>query len=586
MDITEIRQKYPEYSDLSDDELARGFHKKFYADIPFEDFSSKIGLDKTEQNPALEEALAKRRSMGRIAPGGFYAPDIAMGLRSPIDAGAQMLTRGIEQLAPAGSGFEKWAQGQRQNVEAVNAKAQQEYQQQYAPQQVTGAGLAKGVGETLPFLLSPMGAAPTVLGRTAQAGAIGAGIGAATPVANPADNFWSQKAEQIGVGGVTNAALNPAFEIASRVVSPRVSPYVKKLMDEGVTPTPGGVMGGTTKRIEEALVSVPLLGDMIKSSQRASIKQFNTAMYVRALAPLGKEAEDIARRAPVGSEGIRIVGDTLSNAYEDALAKSVPNVVIPSRGVPPEINRAATEFVSAIKQTEGMVPRALRGDFTDALQTHVFSKVTPGGTLTPSVAKDAESSLGRLAVGYMRSASESERQLGQALRQAQEELRSLVMANNPTIAPVLKNINNGWRSIVQLEKAGAQTGAKERIFTPAQFMSEVRNTDPSMRKRAFARGESFNQDLGTAGEAALSSQLPDSGTIMRGMVAGGTLGAAAHFINPTVAGVMGSLTIPYMPGMRRLTANAMTKRPKGAKTLGELLSDPYAGAAFTSSWLE
>ena len=107
-----------------------------------------------------------------------------------------------------------------------------------------------------------------------------------------------------------------------------------------------------------------------------------------------------------------------------------------------------------------------------------------------------------------------------------------------------------------------------------------------MRKRAFARGESFNQDLGTAGEAVLSSKLPDSGTIMRGLIAGGTLGAAGHFVNPAVGLVGTGLAAPYMPGMRKLTAAALTKRPKGAQTLSELLRDPYAGAALTSSWLE
>jgi hypothetical protein len=220
------------------------------------------------------------------------------------------------------------------------------------------------------------------------------------------------------------------------------------------------------------------------------------------------------------------------------------------------------------------------------MNAHVFSRVTPGGTLTPSVQKEAESALGALASNYMHSADAQQRILGQSLRQAQEELRALVMANNPAIAPVIKTVNNGWRTIAQLELAGGKPGAKEGIFTPAQLMSSIRAADPSMRKRAFARGESFNQDLGTAGEAILSSRLPDSGTIMRGLIAGGTIGAAHQFVSPAAAGVLGALSVPYMPGMRRMTANAMTKRPKGAKTLGELLSDPYAGAALTSSWLE
>lgn len=44
MNINEIREKYPQYNDLSDEQLAQGLHQKFYSDLPFADFSSKIGL--------------------------------------------------------------------------------------------------------------------------------------------------------------------------------------------------------------------------------------------------------------------------------------------------------------------------------------------------------------------------------------------------------------------------------------------------------------------------------------------------------------------------------------------------------------
>ena len=44
MNIKEIRQQYPQYNDLSDEQLARGLHQKFYADMPFEDFAGRIGF--------------------------------------------------------------------------------------------------------------------------------------------------------------------------------------------------------------------------------------------------------------------------------------------------------------------------------------------------------------------------------------------------------------------------------------------------------------------------------------------------------------------------------------------------------------
>jgi len=50
MNITQIRERYPEYSDLTDRELAEGLWKKEYQDIPFESFSKTIGFDINKDN--------------------------------------------------------------------------------------------------------------------------------------------------------------------------------------------------------------------------------------------------------------------------------------------------------------------------------------------------------------------------------------------------------------------------------------------------------------------------------------------------------------------------------------------------------
>ena len=42
--IAEIRQKYPQYEDLSDQQLADALYTKSYADMPRAEFDQKIGL--------------------------------------------------------------------------------------------------------------------------------------------------------------------------------------------------------------------------------------------------------------------------------------------------------------------------------------------------------------------------------------------------------------------------------------------------------------------------------------------------------------------------------------------------------------
>lgn len=59
MNIAEIRKKYPQYDDLSDEQLARGLHSKFYSDMDFGEFSNKIGLNSAEHPQVSDEARAK-----------------------------------------------------------------------------------------------------------------------------------------------------------------------------------------------------------------------------------------------------------------------------------------------------------------------------------------------------------------------------------------------------------------------------------------------------------------------------------------------------------------------------------------------
>lgn len=44
MNIQEFRQQYPQYQDMSDDQLASSLHAKFYSDMPYADFAAKIGV--------------------------------------------------------------------------------------------------------------------------------------------------------------------------------------------------------------------------------------------------------------------------------------------------------------------------------------------------------------------------------------------------------------------------------------------------------------------------------------------------------------------------------------------------------------
>ena len=47
--LAEVRQKYPQYNDMSDQEFADKFHAKFYSDLPKEEFYKKLSFSPTRQ---------------------------------------------------------------------------------------------------------------------------------------------------------------------------------------------------------------------------------------------------------------------------------------------------------------------------------------------------------------------------------------------------------------------------------------------------------------------------------------------------------------------------------------------------------
>lgn len=528
--------------------------------------ADKRAVPAPQASPAMaqDKATASDQAMRRSIFSGFpmfgqYTPDVAMGARQVLDAAAQMAARGATKLFPQNQTL----QAMQQDTENVNRNALNDYHDKFSD--IPGSDIARGVGQGV--ITAPLLPAKAITGslQLLKAGLQGARQGATasslTPVYDAGDNFWQQKLDQAKQGAEIGGALGPAANMAGRLLSPNVSDQVKTLTAAGVNPTPGQTMGGVWKSLEDRLTSIPILGDAIKSAQGRSLEQFNRAIYTRVLSPLGPDAVKVAQSAPVGNEGIARIGDYLSGAYDKALAASVPSIV-------------DSQFQTQTQRLAGMVPVALQQDFINAIKNNVVAKMTPSGTLTPTMAKEAESALGQAAASYRGSAVASERQLGQALSQAQANLRAMIARSNPTTAPQIQAINQGWANLVQLENAGALKGAKEGFISPSQYLGAVKKSDLSVRDRAFARGQVRNQDLAQAADSVLSSKYPDSGTAGRGLLAAGlgaAVGGGLEAIHPLLAAGAGSAMLPYTPWGQSLTATLLARRPQSIDQIGSFL---------------
>lgn len=94
--IAEVRAKYPQYSDLSDEQLAKGLHDKFYSDMPFDQFAAKIGLAGPKASPKPETSSG---NAGVAGIANFAAS--TLGLPVDVAEGAMNLADRVGRAANA-----------------------------------------------------------------------------------------------------------------------------------------------------------------------------------------------------------------------------------------------------------------------------------------------------------------------------------------------------------------------------------------------------------------------------------------------------------------------------------------------------
>lgn len=394
-----------------------------------------------------------------------------------------------------------------------------------------------------------------LMAKALQGTMVGGAYGAVQPADDPTKTYAEQETANIGTGALTGGALSAGTSALANVIKPEVSQGAQTLLDSGVRLTPGQILGGTSQRIEDALTSVPMLGDAINSAKLRGITDMNKAVANRALAPIGEKLPD---NVNAGHDMVSYVQEKLSNAY---------NTIIPKL-----TGQADGQFNSEISNLRSMaqnMPAPQANQFNNILDTQVMSKIGVNGSISGQSLKEMESSLGNYAKGYTGDSNFDQRNLGNAVSEVQNSVRGMLQRSNPTLAPELQNINEGYANYARLRAAAASTGAgkNEGIFTPAQLANAVRNGDKSVGKGQFSQGNALLQDLSGPANNVLPSTVPDSGSIGRALVAGGVLG---HFSPAAAVGAAGASSIYTTPGIAMARA-LLTSRPDAAQPVATAL---------------
>lgn len=300
--------------------------------------------------PAAKPAQGPLSLLDRIKDspvGGF-----ARGARDVIDGGAQLLSRGAEAVAPAGSAFEQWAQNERQNVERINQAAEQDYQQNWRRGQNTGLDGGRIAGDIVASL--PIAAAVPGAGAATMLPRVGAGIGAGAiggavqPVGMEGrqdGDFWGAKAGQTAIGGVTGAfspfVANALGKVASGVVNKARSVASRAA---GTAPTDAAITQTVTGELAGRGVDFSKLAKETQDALLADAKQ--------AMSAGGKLNFDaLARRADFEATGIKpTMGQLTRDPMQFQFEQNTRGITGAGEGLSQRFNEQNAQLIAAINK--------------------------------------------------------------------------------------------------------------------------------------------------------------------------------------------------------------------------------------------
>ncbi len=373
-------------------------------------------------------------------------------------------------------------------------------------------------------------------GQVGRAAAVGAGYGALYGAGNT-DGGLSERATGAawgsGAGLLTGGlfqGLGNAFSRSGANAAANPSPQ-RQLSQMGVELTPGQMAGGGWQRIEDGLISTPVLGDSIRNAQRRGLESYNRAVYDWALEPIGRA---VPRDVNVGRNGYRAAEDIASGAYDSALSGVT---VDPAQG----FNQALAS-VRAGPQMQGEAAATL-ANTVDDLERRFASPLS--GEAYKQIESEVNAAIRSASSGAQN--NPALRPMIDRLSAIRKGLQDSFDAADPFAGADKSKADEAYARVIRLREAQQRQGTAMRdgLFTAGDFDAAVRKGDSTAGNRAYARGEALGQQLSDAGQAVLPRTVPDSGTPFRSILqvlAGlGIGGTAANVGVPGATPVMGAL---------------------------------------------
>lgn len=488
---------------------------------PWEEYAAQDGPWNEYRAAAPKRPADTSRARGAV-----------LGLLKPIDNAAEALQGGVNALF--GTNFQSATRAASENQAARQANTRK------------GMQVVGNIAGTLPTLALPGGV-------VAQGAAGGALLSDARDLGGVLMDA--------GMGAVAGKVGEKIVGGVQRAIAPRLSQGVQTLTQEGVRMTPGqaGRASGTRAgeilgAAEDKLMSLPFVGDVIETGRKRAGEDFNRALLSRPLKAIG---QTFPKGAPVGHDGIKAVGDVLSEGYNRTL-----------RNLSGAADSAFGNAINGIVKKANL-PQAQKDQLAEIVDREVRQILS--GKFTGAQVGKVRDRLDKIAAQLGRNADNPyARDVGEAVGQVRDAVLAMVRRQNPEAAARLKALDRGWAELVRIERAAVNTS--DGVITPQGYQQAVRGADRSVRRRAVSRGQALGQDFARTASQALPSRVPNSGTFDR-MAANSLYTVAGAALAPAAAGaqlVTRAATRQAGPQAQR-AAQALTPLRRAGATVGPAL---------------
>jgi hypothetical protein len=470
---------------------------------------------------------------------------VIRGLRDIPDAGAQMLTRGLEAVAPAGSSMEKFMQAERKRVEDINREAERAYQQDWRMGQMkpnefdvgraVGGAVATAIPATTAVKALGLMSAPVRAG--AVSGAIGGGL---QPVLEPQDSFAEQKAMQVGLGGalgagggylgdkITNLLFGrgtapavggagaPSSAQATVSATPTAQVTGGGINLGSVAPESGAALTAAQKAILERGKAMGFKTTPAQETGSRSLLQMEARMESSPFtsAPFNTiktENQKVLNRATAQAIGVN--SDELSNPVLAQAQRQISDVY--KKVATPDVRKVdGMTFMNNID----LVDNAFEGLTTQPLKTNVLVKqlqdLALKGEASGVQLQNLSSKIGKRAKNEMTTAM-GDRELGSALFQLKEMVDDALSAGlSKAEQEAFATARNNYRNLMTIRTASGVVNPSSGNVSGLNLASALTRKDP--------QGFVFGSNQTPMYEAARFAQafrpiVGDSGTATRSM---------------------------------------------------------------------